>query len=229
MTIILASTSKTRQALLCNAGITASAVASRVDEASLKKTFEGQPPRMICEALAAAKALAVPSQAPDVIVIGADQVLAFEDRIYDKPRSASEAREHLRELRGKTHELISAVACASAGQIVWTYTGTAQLKMREFSDAFTKCDALLAPVSPMPAWKLGEKANDPLQTYLADIFTVTANLAGICGLSVPCGFTSSKLPVGLQILGPAFREETIFRVGHAYEQSCPWVKMRPGV
>ena len=103
------------------------------------------------------------------------------------------------------------------------------LLQREFSDAFTKCDAVLAPVSPMPAWKLGEKANDPLQTYLADIFTVTANLAGICGLSVPCGFTSSKLPVGLQILGPAFREETIFRVGHAYEQSSPWVKMRPGV
>jgi aspartyl-tRNA(Asn)/glutamyl-tRNA(Gln) amidotransferase subunit A len=79
----------------------------------------------------------------------------------------------------------------------------------------------------MPAWKLGEKADDPLQTYLADIFTVTANLAGICGLSVPCGFTAAKLPVGLQILGPAFREETILRVGHAYEQTSSWHSQRP--
>ena len=103
------------------------------------------------------------------------------------------------------------------------------LIQRDFSDAFKKCDALLTPVSPMPAWKLGEKANDPLQTYLSDIFTVTANLAGICGLSVPCGFTAAKLPVGLQILGPAFREETIFRVGHAYEQASAWHSMRPKI
>ncbi len=103
------------------------------------------------------------------------------------------------------------------------------LIQREFSEAFTKCDALLTPVSPMPAWKLGEKADDPLQTYLADIFTVTANLAGICGMSVPCGFTAGKLPVGLQILGPAFREETIFRVGHAYEQATSWHSMRPKI
>jgi aspartyl-tRNA(Asn)/glutamyl-tRNA(Gln) amidotransferase subunit A len=65
--------------------------------------------------------------------------------------------------------------------------------------------------------------------YLGDIFTVTANLAGICGLSVPCGFTSAKLPIGLQILGPAFKEENILRVGHAYEQSTEWHRMRPEV
>lgn len=98
---------------------------------------------------------------------------------------------------------------------------------QDFDEAFTRCDALLTPVSPMPAWKLGEKANDPLQTYLADIFTVTANLAGICGLSVPCGFTDDRLPVGLQVLGPAFREETILRVGHAYETANHWRATRP--
>ncbi len=90
---------------------------------------------------------------------------------------------------------------------------------RDFEQAFAACDALLAPVTPTAAYRMGEKAGDPLQMYLGDLFTVTANLAGICGLSVPCGATPEGLPVGLQILGPAFREEQILRVGHAYEQA----------
>jgi aspartyl-tRNA(Asn)/glutamyl-tRNA(Gln) amidotransferase subunit A len=90
---------------------------------------------------------------------------------------------------------------------------------RDFEDAFKKCDALLTPVSPTPAYKIGEKTGDPLQMYLCDIFTVTANLAGICGLSVPCGIAAGGLPVGLQVLGPAFKEESIIRVGHAYESA----------
>ncbi len=89
----------------------------------------------------------------------------------------------------------------------------------DFDNAFKTCDALLAPVSPTPAYRIGEKANDPLQMYLGDIFTVTANLAGICGLSVPCGLTGDRLPVGLQILGPAFKEENILRVGYAFEHA----------
>ena len=88
----------------------------------------------------------------------------------------------------------------------------------DFEAAFRQCDALLTPVSPTPAYRIGEKAGDPLQMYLGDIFTVPANLAGICGLSVPCGVTSGGLPVGLQILGPAFKEENVLRVGHAYER-----------
>ncbi|MFH0909731.1 MAG: amidase family protein, partial [bacterium] len=96
----------------------------------------------------------------------------------------------------------------------------------DFRNAFASCDAIVAPVSPTPAFKIGEKAEDPLQMYLADIFTVTANLAGLCGMSVPCGF-SGRMPVGLQILGPALKEETILRVGHAYEQSTGWHKERP--
>lgn len=90
---------------------------------------------------------------------------------------------------------------------------------RDFEKAFEVCDALLGPVSPTPAYRLGERVGDPLQMYLGDIFTVPANLAGICGLSVPCGMTASGLPVGLQVLGPAFGEEKILRVGHAFESA----------
>ena len=90
---------------------------------------------------------------------------------------------------------------------------------RDFENAFKTCDALLTPVAPTPAYKLGETAGDPLQMYLGDIFTVTANLAGICGISVPCGRTAAGLPVGMQVLGPAFGEEKILRVAHAYEQN----------
>ena len=90
---------------------------------------------------------------------------------------------------------------------------------RDFEAAFERCDALLTPVTPTPAYRLGETMDDPLHMYLGDIFTVTANLAGICGLAVPCGRTAAGLPVGLQVLGPAFGEERVLRVGHAYERS----------
>jgi aspartyl-tRNA(Asn)/glutamyl-tRNA(Gln) amidotransferase subunit A len=98
---------------------------------------------------------------------------------------------------------------------------------RDFEAAFRQCDAILAPVTPTPAYRLGEKSADPLQMYLGDIFTVPVNLAGICGLSVPCGFTAANLPVGLQLVGPALGEEAILRVGHAYEQAAGWVGRRP--
>ncbi len=92
----------------------------------------------------------------------------------------------------------------------------------DFAGAFRECDALLAPVTPTAAYKLGEVLDNPLQMYLGDIFTVPANLAGNCALSVPCGFTAAGLPVGLQVVGPAFREDVILRVGHAYEQAAGW-------
>lgn len=90
---------------------------------------------------------------------------------------------------------------------------------RDFEQAFQKCDALLAPVCPTPAFKIGELKDDPLQMYLSDILTVTANLAGICAMSVPCGWTAAGLPVGLQIMGPALGEAALFRVGHAFEST----------
>jgi aspartyl-tRNA(Asn)/glutamyl-tRNA(Gln) amidotransferase subunit A len=89
----------------------------------------------------------------------------------------------------------------------------------DFKKAFETCDALLTPATPTAAFKIGEKTHDPLSMYLNDIFTATANLAGICGLSVPCGFTGDKLPVGLQVLGPEFKEENILKVADAYEKA----------
>src|SRR6201996_4266257 len=98
---------------------------------------------------------------------------------------------------------------------------------QDFKQAFSKCHALLTPTSPTPAFKLGERVSDPLQMYLADIFTIAVNLAGICGVSIPCGFTSNKLPIGLQIIGPKWGEECMLRVAHAYEQATPWHKEKP--
>jgi aspartyl-tRNA(Asn)/glutamyl-tRNA(Gln) amidotransferase subunit A len=92
------------------------------------------------------------------------------------------------------------------------------LLTRDFDEAFRKVDAIVTPTSPTAAFRLGEKSNDPLAMYLADIYTVTADLAGIPGISVPCGETKEKLPIGLQILGKHFDEATILRVAHAYEQ-----------
>ena len=100
---------------------------------------------------------------------------------------------------------------------------------RDFEAAFQSCDVILAPVSPTPACRIGEQIGDPLKMYLGDILTVPVNLAGICGLSVPCGLTGGRLPIGLQIIGPAFREENVLRVGHAYEQSTEWHLGKPGL
>ncbi len=94
------------------------------------------------------------------------------------------------------------------------------LLTRDFDEAFRKVDAIVTPTSPTAAFRLGEKSNDPLAMYLADIYTVTADLAGIPGISVPCGVTKEKLPIGLQILGKHFDESTILRVAHAYEQAA---------
>jgi aspartyl-tRNA(Asn)/glutamyl-tRNA(Gln) amidotransferase subunit A len=93
------------------------------------------------------------------------------------------------------------------------------LLTRDFDQAFATVDAIVTPTTPTAAFKLGEKVDDPLAMYLADIYTVTADLAGIPGISLPCGETTEKLPVGLQILGRHFDEATILRIAHAYEQA----------
>ena len=97
------------------------------------------------------------------------------------------------------------------------------LLAQDFSDAFQKVDAILAPTSPTPAFKLGEKTSDPLQMYLADIYTVTGSLAGIPGISVPCGKTKAQLPVGLQILGPHFSESRILQLARGFEKAGGFV------
>src|SRR5216110_239058 len=104
-----------------------------------------------------------------------------------------------------------------------------ELIRQDFAKAFEKVDALISPTSPVPAFKLGERTDDPLQMYLADIFTSPANLAGICGISVPCGFADvdgNRLPIGLQLLGKALDEARILRIAHAYEQSTDWHRAR---
>jgi aspartyl-tRNA(Asn)/glutamyl-tRNA(Gln) amidotransferase subunit A len=90
---------------------------------------------------------------------------------------------------------------------------------QDFRDAFQKVDAIVTPTSPIPAFKLGEKTGDPLQMYLADIYTVTGSLAGVPGISVPCGKICGTLPVGLQLFGPAFGESRILQLAHAFEQA----------
>jgi aspartyl-tRNA(Asn)/glutamyl-tRNA(Gln) amidotransferase subunit A len=107
-----------------------------------------------------------------------------------------------------------------------------ELIRQDFAKAFEKIDALVSPTSPVPAFKLGERTADPLQMYLADIFTSPANLAGICGISLPCGFAEidgARLPIGLQLLGKALDEARIFQIAHGYEQSTDWHKARPAL
>ena len=98
---------------------------------------------------------------------------------------------------------------------------------QDFTEAFKRCDVIVTPTSPTAAFKLGEKTDDPLQMYLSDILTISANLAGMPGISLNCGFTRSGLPIGLQIIGKPFDEATILRTAHAYEQATPWHTRRP--
>jgi aspartyl-tRNA(Asn)/glutamyl-tRNA(Gln) amidotransferase subunit A len=97
----------------------------------------------------------------------------------------------------------------------------------DFDEAFKKVDAIVTPTAPTAAFKIGEKTDDPLQMYLSDIFTISVNLAGIPAISLPCGFTKDKMPIGLQIMAKHFAEETIFKVAYAYEQGTAWHKEKP--
>ena len=99
----------------------------------------------------------------------------------------------------------------------------------DFSAAFEKCDVILSPVAPTPAFKLGEKIDDPLTMYLLDIFTISANLAGIPGMSIPCGFSKEGLPIGLQLLGNYFDEETLFKVAYNLEQPLGLQDKKPAL
>ncbi|MBW8065292.1 MAG: Asp-tRNA(Asn)/Glu-tRNA(Gln) amidotransferase subunit GatA [Nitrospira sp.] len=113
------------------------------------------------------------------------------------------------------------------------YYGKAQavrtLVRRDFDAAFQEVDLIVTPVMPTPAFKLGEKIEDPLQMYLSDIYTISVNLAGIPAISLPCGFSKVGLPIGLQILGRPFQEETVLRAAYAYEQATNWRTRRPTI
>ena len=112
----------------------------------------------------------------------------------------------------------------SAGYYDAYYLKAQKVRMlirQDFASAFARCDAILTPTAPTPAFLFGEKVNDPLAMYLNDIYTVTANLAGIPGISVPCGLSSEGLPIGLQLLGPNWSEALLLRLAHAYQQQNP--------
>jgi aspartyl-tRNA(Asn)/glutamyl-tRNA(Gln) amidotransferase subunit A len=93
---------------------------------------------------------------------------------------------------------------------------------QDFERAFAQVDVIACPVAPTTAFKIGEKTDNPLEMYLSDVFTITLNLAGMCGVSVPCGFDMSGLPIGLQLIGPHLGEEVILRTAYAFEQSTAW-------
>jgi aspartyl-tRNA(Asn)/glutamyl-tRNA(Gln) amidotransferase subunit A len=97
----------------------------------------------------------------------------------------------------------------------------------DFTAAFEKCDCVMMPVAPTTAFKIGEKANDPLQMYLSDIYTISANLAGIPGISIPCGMDDKNLPIGLQIMAPAFAEEKLLRIARMFEAKTQWHTKKP--
>lgn len=111
------------------------------------------------------------------------------------------------------------------------YYGKAQtvrtLICQDFEEAFKEVDVIVTPVTPTPAFKLGEKSEDPLQMYLSDIYTISVNLAGLPAMSLPCGFSKAGLPIGLQLIGRAFEEETLLRAANAYELSTQWYLKKP--
>jgi len=113
------------------------------------------------------------------------------------------------------------------------YYGKAQavqaLICQDFDAAFKDVDLIVTPVTPTPAFKLGAKVDDPLQMYLSDIFTISVNLAGLPAIALPCGYSKGGLPIGLQLIGRAFEEETLLRAAHAYEQSTQWHLKKPNV
>ena len=104
-----------------------------------------------------------------------------------------------------------------------------RLIKNDFDSAFEKCDVIMGPTAPTAAFKKGEKSDDPLSMYLSDIYTISCNLAGIAGISIPCGFTKGNLPIGLQLLSPPFDEERMLRIARMYEAATDWHTKRPTV
>jgi len=143
--------------------------------------------------------------------------------MYKKTRGEGFGPEAKRRIILGTYVLSSGYYEAYYGRALKVRT----LIRRDFEEVFAECDLIATPTSPSAAFRLGEKTDDPLSMYLSDIYTISANLAGLPALSVPCGMTKSGLPIGLQILGRPFDEEGIYRLAHFYEQKTPWHTMKP--
>jgi aspartyl-tRNA(Asn)/glutamyl-tRNA(Gln) amidotransferase subunit A len=144
---------------------------------------------------------------------------------YRRTRSAGFGSEVKRRIMLGTYAL-------SAGYYDAYYLKAQQVRTlikSDFDVAFRDVDVIACPTAPTTAFEIGEKAGDPLQMYLSDVFTLSCNLAGICGINLPCGFDNQGLPIGLQIMGPAFGEEIILRVAHVYEQATEWHTYKPQI
>jgi len=147
------------------------------------------------------------------------------EEIYMKSRSEGFGDEVKRTIMLGTYAL-------SAGYFDAFYLKAAKVRAlikKEFEDAFEKCDALITPTSPTPTFKIGEKSDDPMAMYMCDVMTTPINLAGVCGMSVPAGFSKLNLPIGMQIIAGQYKEGNLFHVGHAYEQATEWHKRKPKV
>ncbi len=145
--------------------------------------------------------------------------------MYKKTRSEGFGAEVKRRIMLGTYAL-------SSGYYDAYYKKASQVRGRikeDFDNAFRQCDVILTPTSPTPAFKLGEKIDDPLRMYLSDIYTISANLAGIPGISVPCGFSTRGLPIGVQFLAGHFAEGKLLRIAHVYEQCAAIEKRRPAL
>jgi aspartyl-tRNA(Asn)/glutamyl-tRNA(Gln) amidotransferase subunit A len=143
--------------------------------------------------------------------------------MYQKSRSEGFGPEVRRRIMLGTYAL-------SAGYYDAYYTKASQVRTlirQDFLEAFKVCQVVATPVAPTPAFPLGEKAGDPLQMYLSDVFTLPASLAGIPGLVLPCGFSNKVLPIGLQVLAPHFQEGLTLRVGYNFEQETDFHRRRP--
>jgi septum formation protein len=153
--LVLASASTARAAMLAAAGVDAEVMPARIDEAAIKQAMlaEGAGPRDLADKLAEMKALRISARHPGRLVLGADQVLVHDGRVFDKAQGLAEARAHLATLRGQTHRLLSAAVVALDGQPVWRHVGTARLTMRPFSDAFL--DAYLESIGDLVLHSVG--------------------------------------------------------------------------
>lgn len=145
--------------------------------------------------------------------------------MYAASRAAGFGTEVKRRIMLGTYALSAGYYDAYYGKALQVRT----LIRRDFERAFESCDVLLTPVAPTTAFRLGEKTDDPLTMYLSDIFTISVNLAGLPGLSVPCGFDDAGLPIGLQVIGRAFDEATVLRVGAAYQAATTWHQQAPSL
>ncbi|HRE29861.1 MAG TPA: amidase, partial [Anaerolineales bacterium] len=145
--------------------------------------------------------------------------------VFEKTRGERFGAEVKRRIMLGTYALSAGYYDAFYGQAQKVRT----LIKRDFDQAFEQVDVIACPVAPTTAFPIGTKVDDPLAMYLEDVFTLPPSLAGIPGLSVPCGNDAEGLPIGLQLLGPAFGEERVLRVGHAYEQTTDWHHATPAL